>query len=103
MTDHEANIAVAEATGQWPSPGQSGDRTAVTLPDYGSDLNAMHEAEKSLAEYPSRERDDYVDALWEVIQRDMSAAYGNRVQSLLHATAAQRAEAFLRALNIWKD
>jgi len=62
------------------------------IPNYPSDLNAMHEAEKML-DVDKWQRRDYIDYL-----------NNNGDQwAHTHATAAQRAEAFLKALNIWKD
>ena len=62
------------------------------LPDYINDLNAMHEAEKVLM--------DYCDG-WEdychKIKRHFVTSDG-----AIRATAAQRAEAFLKTLNLWK-
>jgi hypothetical protein len=66
----------------------------VFIPDYLHDLNAMNEAEKVL-------RDDREAAfrgwLWLAHgQPDMRCA-------IVHATAAQRAEAFLRTIGKWED
>ena len=76
---------------------------AVTV-DPLSDLNAMHEAEKVLTE---AQRLQYVRTLVEVMFPQLrgvifglDAAYG---WHLAHATAAQRAEAFLRTIGKWDD
>jgi hypothetical protein len=61
-----------------------------TPPDYLNDLNAMHEAEKML----NRE-----SGYHEI------GGYGLYLVALEHnvsSTAAQRAEAFLKTLNLWK-
>lgn len=58
------------------------------LPDYTWDLNAMHEAESTM-ECPEQ----YETELIRVCKETPS----------WHATAPQRAEAFLRALNLWKN
>jgi hypothetical protein len=58
------------------------------LPDYLSDLNAMHEAERVLT---YEQFDDYYIEL------------AKRMVRPFHATAAQRAEAFLRTLNLWEE
>jgi hypothetical protein len=64
------------------------------IPDYLKDLNAMHKAEKVL-------RDDREAAfrgwLW--------LAHGQPELrcAIVHATAAQRAEAFLRAIGKWEE
>jgi hypothetical protein len=63
------------------------------IPDYLNDLNAMHEAEKTL--------DDDLDLDYsENLEIVAGARWGaNNYRS---ATAAQRAEAFLRTLNLWE-
>ena len=71
---------------------------AENLPDYLNDLNAMHEAEKILSDNNQMKfRGELVDM--------MRPKYGFESACLLaiHATAAQRAEAFLRTLNLWKE
>ena len=62
-------------------------------PDYLNDLNAMHEAEKVLT---NEHWETYAGHLAELHQPLASFRF-------LHATAAQRAEAFLRTLNLWVD
>lgn len=61
------------------------------LPDYLSDLNAMHEAEKALN---ASQAIQYVDCL----------INGRKATEFLavFATASQRAEAFLRAVGKWQ-
>jgi hypothetical protein len=59
------------------------------VPDYCNDLNAMHEAEQVLTNI---QRERYRT---ELVYR---YAGGD-----IFATAAQRAEAFLRTLNLWKE
>ncbi len=72
------------------------------IPDYLNDLNAMHESIKSLS----------VNEL-EVFAEELARiTYGGgewhgdfttiTVMEMLQSTAAQRAEAFLRTLNLWK-
>lgn len=89
MTQEQQRNTIAQALGvklirhEW-----LGWQTTNAKPaDYPADLNAMHEAEKVKiirTEYES----DYCMYLYE-----------NAHQSF--ATAAQRAEAFLRTLNLW--
>lgn len=77
------------------------------VPDYLNDLNAMHEAVQ---------RFRYTDTgstLWAsnqghlmtIIARDLSIARDcvSFMWEVQNATAAQRAEAFLRTLNLWKE
>ncbi len=64
------------------------------IPDYLNDLNAMHEAERVFLTHklgPAYQR--WLDRL---NMQDMD--FG-----VYHATAAQRAEAFLRTLNKWEE
>jgi hypothetical protein len=83
------------------------------LPDHLSDLNAMHEAEKVLT---ATQIKDYVKSLLRIhcrdvkqalserlLETDVATLHVNTLHALIHATAAQRAEAFLRTLNLWKD
>jgi hypothetical protein len=69
-----------------------------TLPDYLTDLNAMHEAEKVLDENQWR---TYGDLLVAKIKPYAGPGLWNHRH--VHATPAQRAEAFLRTLGKWDD
>ena len=60
------------------------------LPDYTADLNAMHEAEKVLT---AEQRRSYVNCIFNLPVSEC--------ESNTFAAAAQRAKAFLRALNLW--
>ena len=64
------------------------------LPEYLTDLNAMHEAEKLLPD-----KDAYGIHLRRIVQQQSGEIYFKT----FCATAAQRAEAFLRTLNLWKE
>jgi hypothetical protein len=63
------------------------------IPDYLNDLNAMHEVEKVLLPFASDRWQSY--AAW--------LAYLTPLGGQDHATAAQRAEAFLRTISKWED
>jgi hypothetical protein len=106
MSPEAQRIAIAEACGwrysptaapevklaaimRWIAPGQP-DWCETQLPDFLNDLNAMHEAEDVLTE---AQKDAYVTTLCLEVQPE---------PELYHATAAQRAEAFLRTLNLWE-
>jgi hypothetical protein len=134
MTEQEINITIAETCGatwakkpvfdhdgrwhwhfgkdpfefdsSWAGEPPSRDKCILELdvPDYYSDLNAMHEAEKIFDDrhkYTDDTRSLYYDYLalsaegfpdkWEVSWH------------VLRATAPQRAEAFLRTVNKWKE
>ena len=71
-------------------------RTTSELPNYLNDLNAMHYAESMLT----------VDQV--INQAEWLGASNNEMPiksrvALLRATAAQRAEAFLRTIGKWED
>lgn len=109
MTDDQINERIAEAigwteihdSGPWhhhkmwgyppEKPGQGGNAYQY-VPDYCNDLNAMHEAEKVL------DSDElfrgYYLALYDITKS---------TRWPVHATARQRAEAFLRTLGKWED
>lgn len=63
-----------------------------SIPDYFNDLNAMHEAEKVLT---NNQRGDYSIKLQTITGGEWFLCY--------HATAAQRAEALGRTLNLWTE
>ena len=67
------------------------------IPDYPSDLNAMHEAEKVL--FASGRYNDYEAGLVKVMGPNFRGGF----PFLWHATAPQRAEAFLRTLGKWEE
>lgn len=100
MNNEQQRIAIAEACG-WsdirlspqmiPNRGIAPNGVLWVLPDYLSDLNAMHAAEKVLTP----------DQLWYMTA--MLAKVVPASTPLAHATATQRAEAFLRCLDLWTD
>jgi len=112
MNEEQQRIAIAEACG-WkpmecrncrpkPCSCDTDKPNHNSPPNYLNDLNAMHEAEQTLWEKDWTSRQDFVDNL----ARILSPIHGYRKQSgldLLDATAAQRAEAFLRTINKWEE
>lgn len=108
MTDEQINAAIAEACGWkahdhpecmakkegWRMPevwimrpdGELAFRHEI--PNYCNDLNAMHEAEKLLIKNHN---------LWTNYYYSIGATI------VLHATARQRAEAFLRTIGKWQQ
>jgi len=69
----------------------------ICVSDYCADLNAMHEAENmALGEWG-----DY-SSLWHKYETELKAICGLR-NHWMSATAAQRAEAFLKTLNLWDE
>lgn len=97
MTPEAQRIAIAEACGHGDYGTRMNgwrDEEIAGLPDYLNDLNAMHEAEKALLKI-----DDFC-GYWETYSNVLTAKMG--CMDIFHATAAQRAEAFLRTIGKWE-
>jgi len=99
MTNEQINKAIAETCG-WIDRPTCTDFLGNPLlpPDYCNDLNAMHEAEKYMISN-LRLLDFWQFA--EELKRIVSANLGD--DSYIHATARQRAEAFLKTLGKWEE
>ena len=83
------------ATHPWNSPNGTAYRYP---PDYAGNLNEMHEAEKRLSD---SQLSAYVGELANVIVNgEDKTTLGNQ---MWHATAEQRAEAFLKTIGKWED
>ena len=113
MNPEQQRIAIAEACG-WtevepctccdkvsrgyePTPGAHKKH----LPDYLNDLNAMHEAEKVLKH---EQQIDYSRHIGKMVTSHLPASRAAWMDfRLINATAAQRAEAFLRTIGKWKE
>ena len=99
MSPEQQRIAIAEACewffmdDYWHYPNGA---KAITTPNYLNDLNAMHEAVKSL---PQNLKPRYFACLCAIVSGAISL---NGYSEATEATAAQRAEAFIRTLNLWK-
>jgi hypothetical protein len=78
MTDQQINVAIATHLG-----------ITRGVPDFSGDLNEMHEAEKTLSE----------DQMW-IMARKIEL---NENRWYFHASARERAEAFLRTLGKWEE
>ena len=101
MKEQQIRIEIAQACGWkfrtwvnyegWEDP--HGIRRE-SIPDYLNDLNAMHEAEKTLKSYGPDDLDRTVS--------DRMIEYAERLNYEIDATAAQRAEELLKTLNRWK-
>jgi hypothetical protein len=86
-------------SGREPAYEKDGKRARVdVLPDYSSDLNAMNMAENGMTD---GQHNLFRGMLSEITKRVPHECDMND-RSFTSATAAQRAEAFLRALNLWK-
>lgn len=96
MNEQEQNEAIVEALGQkYHKPTEAEIKSGSYYqyePQFTRDLNSMHEVEKILTDHTG---------YWQWLERIQG---GPPLKfSLLHATAAQRAEAFLRTIGKWKD
>jgi hypothetical protein len=119
MTDEQINIAIAEACGmrgvwekkitscgcdgQWDYFNPQGNR----LPDYCNDLNAMHKAEKMLTKEQLYNYGNKLDRIT-LPKTSMEMCYiespeAGMYPDLFCATAAQRAEAFLKTIKKWNS
>lgn len=81
-------------------PGSSG-RWQGTLPDYLNDLNAMHEAEKTIID--GEHECVWIGKLSEVTGANIHSNPTLWAIRLAHATATQRAEALLRTIGKWEN
>jgi hypothetical protein len=113
MTPEQQRVAIAEACG-WKNVAprivknvkHQGDDITVGIwsdngwiPDYLNDLNAMHDAEKVLGEKRIR---SYAFTLAQVLDTSPTVDLDDQFLNI-HATAAQRAEAFLRTIGKWEE
>jgi len=116
MIDQEINQTIAAALGWSKLPkdpatmvqytAQRPDGKWGNVPDYCNDLNAMHEAEKELTD---PQRLHYAEELMDAVRRYPIGVVPdwhrdrNGLVAVATATACQRAEAFLKTLNLWKE
>ena len=69
------------------------------LPEYLSDLNAMHGAEDVIGPKWTT----YCETLLAIVEPEPRSLEVCHYWNLLHATAAQRAEAFLKTIDKWTN
>ena len=104
MTNEQINIAIAKACG-WDSDdiarGYTLCQFSENVPDYCNDLNAMHEAEKV---FTYEEAQQFEGELCGICgSENLHKEYPLPFEfSVAHATASQRAEAFLRTIGKWE-
>ena len=110
MTPEAQRIAIAEACG-WKHGGEYGAMwhhpkgpPVGFIPEFLSDLNAMHEAEKLLSDKGESVRQCYLDNLCIATNGESAEMDGSykEVWAMCYATATQRCEAFLGTLNLWQ-
>ncbi len=121
MTDEQINIKIAKARGyvdleklwegyhKWRHPnghvifGSKSNKYSC-LPNYCNDLNACHE----LAAWLDTEQQiQFAEELWFLVSENPYRVWwnlnANEAYQLAEATARQRAEAFLRIMNLWEE
>jgi hypothetical protein len=81
--------------------GKAWTSTPHLVPNYLNDLNAMREAEKVLLTVNQQNR--YQTEIAEICWSDEERGNNQVVFNQLTASATQRAEAFLRTLNLWTE
>ena len=110
MKTHDQNKAIAEYLGYEVLVGEGfvrgtyeknmyrirGKTDWMIMPDYTSDLNAIHEAEKTL-------KDNRLFFRYHLALSDLQKFAGNSHLNTFHANAAERAEAFLKTIDKWVD
>lgn len=79
----------------------------MRVPDYCTDLNAMHEAERVLDSLPMDQQSKYLDYLyctvgWDDANNARDARFKCHYGSV-RAKARERAEAFLRTFGLWRE
>jgi hypothetical protein len=113
MTDEQINIAIAENVFGWRQSQGKHPKSGRILtiwtdgksnfdhnrkpPKYCNDLNAMHEAEMTLPAHGGNGQE------WDNSRSEFRWRLGLICLQPIHATARQRAEAFLRTLGKWED
>lgn len=120
MIPEAQRIAIAEACG-WTAivdysglvrggklTGILGSDGRMDIPDYPNDIRAMHEAEEMASQCGLLKAEAWVPEIWRGCELPLSSAFWTRenmgcMASAIHATAAQRAEAFLRTLGKWTE
>jgi hypothetical protein len=97
ITVDENTVFTREARQMWYSVYPTGASIDL-VPNYCKDLNAIHEAEKSLTD---KEQKEYAFQLL-LLLCDGSSVDLSETFILLNATARQRAEAFLKTVGKWE-
>jgi hypothetical protein len=107
MTPDQQRIAIAGACGtmQW-SYALPTKCIGASVPDYLNDLNACYEMEELLDEGQKERFVFWINHLHpfaDIHYSERKRATRLEVFSLVHATAAQRAVAFLHTLGLWQE
>ena len=98
MSPEEQRIAIADAAGFIAGYSWSRSDGLAVLPDYLNDLNAMHEAERML---DITKVEKYCATLVRIVRHSLGIEDHESIHPTrfaVYATAAQRAEAFLKTI-----
>jgi hypothetical protein len=101
MIDQEINEAIALACGWIYYDGWHHPDGRSELPNYCTDLNAMHEAEKSTFGSSTQWLDFVCNLITVLSCAEMSELDG--MTCILQASARDHAEAFLRTIGKWEE
>jgi hypothetical protein len=93
LTDLELGLAMGAPVGR--NCQLYSDGLHYAIPNYPNDLNAMHEAEKVLQQHMAK--------WWNYTSQLAAANSTLGAGGEAHATAKQRAEAFLRVFGKWEE
>lgn len=113
MTPQDQQIAIAEACG-WDVDDEledgalmghilregSGFKAWDLVPDYLNDLNTIHEA---VMNHLGGNEDLFYEELARIVNGEAEPHWSDDRHFLINATAPQRAEAYLKAINRWTD
>ena len=102
MTPEKQRIAIAKACGWTDTQIIDGKYGQTDVPDYLNDLNACHEMEQVLDYEQCEAFSNTVADIVQAANREKDYAFPWAF-ARIHATAAQRCEAFLRTLGLWED
>jgi hypothetical protein len=111
MNPEQKRIAIAEACGwtrkkgmrAWNRPDGNGWDYVAQLPDYLNDLNAMHEAEKVMTKEQMPTFEYYLTEITGSTGMGLRRYFIGEVFKVAHATATQRADAFIATLGLDKQ
>lgn len=116
MSPEMQRIKIAEACGWkrddkcdcWRKDGEVAycdgrDHQYRQLPDYLNDLNAMHEAQRTLDWAQTCLMYNWLDEICERPAKLSSGGIDMRIKRVWQANAPQRCEAFLRTLGLWME
>jgi len=94
--DGRVFLCTEAPTAKWEVTNSPVDVVNTDIPNFPGCLNTMHEAEKTLSE---SQQLDFEQHLRRIVGADAHGLAGH--WEMIHATAAQRAEAFLKTKGLW--